>query len=97
MQIETKRIEEYTLVGFVQAVLQGVADGYRVDVESNANYPMQIGALYFCTMLKGGEVQEVAKSPVPAQSGEGTAEPVDDTPEEDGTKPVLKRGPKPKA
>lgn len=49
---KTTVIQAYDLVGLLQEVQKAALEGYRIDLESNDNYPRQIGTAYLLGMVK---------------------------------------------
>lgn len=50
--MKRKEIQQYNLADFVEAVVQASKEGYELDLQSNENYPIQIGVgVYTCAML----------------------------------------------
>ena len=52
MNQETKRIEAYAIDDFVKQIQEAVLQGYRINLEDNEKYPLQIGVGFYCTMDK---------------------------------------------
>ena len=49
---ETKRIEAYAIDDFVKQIQEAALDGFRLNLEDNEKYPLQIGVGFYCTMDK---------------------------------------------
>lgn len=50
--MKRKEIQQYNLADFVEDVVQASKEGYELDLQSNENYPIQIGVgVYTCAML----------------------------------------------
>lgn len=50
MNQETKRIEAYSIADFVKQIQEAVLEGYKINLEDNEKYPLQIGVGFYCTM-----------------------------------------------
>ena len=55
---QTKRIEAYAIADFVKQIEDAVLDGFRLNLENNEKYPLQIGVGFYCTMDKVPFVSE---------------------------------------
>lgn len=49
---DTKEITEYGLYAFMQAVVDAINQGYRIDFESNQYCPQTYGSLFTVVMVK---------------------------------------------
>lgn len=82
--MKRKEIQQYNLADFVEAVVQASKEGYELDLQTNENYPIQIGVgVYTCAMLMQEEsdlVQEVEDITDELPEDENTV--VEDKPEE---------------
>ncbi len=86
--MKRKEIQQYNLADFVEAVVQASKEGYELDLQSNENYPIQIGVgVYTCAMLMKEESDYCNEDKVDeivlvldVSEDEDTA--VEDTPEE---------------
>jgi hypothetical protein len=47
---ETKRIEAYSIADFVKQIQEAVLEGYRINLEDNDKYPLQIGMGFYATL-----------------------------------------------
>lgn len=56
---ETKRIEAYAIADFVKQIQEAVLDGFRLNLEDNEKYPLQIGVGFYCTMDKHSKLASV--------------------------------------
>ena len=59
MNQETKRIEAYSIADFVKQIQEAVLEGYRINLEDNEKYPLQIGVGFYCTMERSCTVDKV--------------------------------------
>ena len=50
------RIEEYSFAEFLKYFEQAVLDGYRLDLESNDNFPQKYGSHLTVTLVEATEV-----------------------------------------
>lgn len=50
------RIEEYSFAEFLKYFEQAVLDGYRLDLESNDNFPQKYGSHLTVTLVEAAEV-----------------------------------------
>jgi len=57
---EKLSVDAYSFVDVLQAVQEGVQQGYVIDVETNENYPQQWGTRYLLTMVRH-KTEEVKK------------------------------------
>lgn len=49
---ETKRIEAYAIADFVKQIEDCILQGFRLNLEDNEKYPLQIGVGFYCTVDK---------------------------------------------
>ena len=54
------RIEEYSFAEFLKYFEQAVLDGYRLDLESNDNFPQKYGSHLTVTLVEATEVPDEA-------------------------------------
>lgn len=47
---QAKRIEAYAIADFVKQIQEAVLEGYRLNLEDNDKYPVQIGMGYYATL-----------------------------------------------
>lgn len=63
---QTKRIEAYSIADFVKQIQEAVLEGYKINLEDNEKYPLQIGVGFYCTLdkvaMKNILVQESMKN-----------------------------------
>ena len=59
--INSKRIENYSLWEFLLAFQEAVQQGYVLDLVSNENFPQQIGVIFTAGVVKQEEPEEVKK------------------------------------
>ncbi len=61
--MKTKSIEAYSLFEFCQKVQEAITEGWRFDLETNANAPTSFGAYLHAIMVKAEDevVTEVAQ------------------------------------
>ena len=48
----TKRIEAYSISDFVTQIQEAVLEGWRLNLEDNEKYPLQIGVGFYATLDK---------------------------------------------
>ena len=65
-----KKIEEYSLAGFATALQEAFLEGYRLNLEENAGYPVQIGPSYYVCDVYKPSVQELKEEPKEVQQEE---------------------------
>lgn len=49
---QTKRIEAYSICDFAVQLQKAIIEGYRLNVEDNEKYPLQIGVGFYATLDK---------------------------------------------
>ena len=49
---QTKRIEAYAIADFVKQIQEAVLEGYKINLEDNEKYPLQIGVGFYATLDK---------------------------------------------
>ena len=49
---QTKRIEAYSIADFVTRIQEAVLEGYKINLEDNEKYPVQIGVGFYATLDK---------------------------------------------
>lgn len=55
-----KEIVEYSLDAFVRSIEQGFIQGYKLDFDSNENYPLALGpSMFMCGMIPRNETKPV--------------------------------------
>lgn len=55
-----KEIVEYSLDAFVRSIEQGFIQGYKLDFDSNDNYPLALGpSMFMCGMIPRNETKPV--------------------------------------
>lgn len=64
--VNTKRIESYSIADFVKQIQEGILDGFRLNLEDNEKYPLQIGVGFYCTMDKCKDGEAVVPVVLPA-------------------------------
>lgn len=53
-----KEIVEYSLDAFVRSIEQGFIQGYKLDFDSNENYPLALGpSMFMCGMIPRNETE----------------------------------------
>lgn len=53
-----KEIVEYSLDAFVRSIEQGFIQGYKLDFDSNENYPLALGpSMFMCGMIPRNETK----------------------------------------
>lgn len=72
---QTKRIEAYSIADFVKQIQEAVLEGYRINLEDNEKYPLQIGVGFYCTMDKKGIISEVERQGIIQDALESMKEP----------------------
>ena len=51
--LDRKEIVEYSLDAFVRSIEQGFIQGYKLDFDSNENYPLALGpSMFMCGMIR---------------------------------------------
>ena len=50
--MQTLKIEAYNLADFAKALQQAFEQGYRLDLETNANYPTSFGTYFYAGLVK---------------------------------------------
>lgn len=63
MTTDNLRIESYDTADFAFKIQQATLDGYRLNLEDNDKYPIQVGIGFYCTMEKVEE-KEVTEQPI---------------------------------
>ena len=61
MNQETKRIEAYSIADFVKQIQDAVLEGYKINLEDNEKYPLQIGVGFYATLDKASVLTKTAK------------------------------------
>ena len=61
---QTKRIEAYSIADFVKQIQEAVLEGYRINLEDNEKYPLQIGVGFYATLDKVVSVSELVRESV---------------------------------
>jgi hypothetical protein len=87
---ETKRIEAYAIDDFVKQIQEAVLQGYRLNLEDNEKYPLQIGVGFYCTMDKKCVISATERQTIIQDAQESMKEPC-----QEYSQPV-KRGRQPK-
>lgn len=59
MKKETKRIEAYDIATFALLVQESVLEGYKLNLEDNDKYPVQIGVGFYCTLEKSYSLEKI--------------------------------------
>ena len=60
--MQVKKIEAYSLYEFCSLVQDAIAEGYKFDFMSNANFPTAFGSLLVCGMVQEAESEDVESS-----------------------------------
>ena len=63
--MQVKKIEAYSLYEFCSLVQDAIAEGYKFDFMSNANFPTAFGSLLVCGMVQEVEdlTEDIENSP----------------------------------
>lgn len=64
MNQETKRLEAYSIADFVKQIQDAVLEGYKINLEDNEKYPLQIGVGFYATLDKVMSVSEIVHESV---------------------------------
>jgi len=72
-QTQPLRIQSYGLDQFLQEIQKGFNEGYKLDFESNENYPQMIGHVFTCGMLPLTPYVAVVNALKPAYLDQGVA------------------------
>lgn len=61
---QQKRIEAYNIADFVKQIQDAVLEGYKLNLEDNEKYPLQIGVGFYATLDKTETVSELVQEAV---------------------------------
>lgn len=68
--MKTKLIEDYSLGAFLKAVVDAVAEGYELDLESNERAPQSFGGYYYVVLVDKDEEPKETKVSKPRKKKE---------------------------